>query len=563
MSTTLPSTTFFHELRAGNVRSRRRLDGELGSRLDNTRVAAALDEYASLLDLAGATSYSARAYRRAAALIRDLPVDVVELVRGGRARELRGIGPGIEAKLGELVETGGIAELEELRQSTAHELVAFGRLAGFGPGLASAIGETLEIRTVHELRAAARAGRLREVPGIGPRTEAKIRSALSRPAQPPRNRVLLDRALALSGAIASGMDGHVAGATRRWKDRIDGLAVVVPTRDPADARARFAALPEIVTMISRDRGLTGDGIPVELVLTPPERFGTALLRATGPADYVEALGRLPDAPDERTVYELLGHPYLSPELRDAPPSAAMERLLRLDDIRGDLHCHTTWSDGRASVRDMAEAACARGYAYVAICDHTTNVGVVPGLTADDVRRQGVEIADANEALAPFRVLRGIECDILPDGSLDLPDEILAELDWVQISLHAGQRAPRRELTARVVHAMEHPSARCLSHPTGRLIGHRPENALDLEKAIEAALRTGVALEVNGLPARLDLSAEHTRLAVEAGASIVCSTDAHSPAGLGNMALSAHTARRGHATPERVVNTRALEELLGR
>ncbi len=186
---------------------------------------------------------------------------------------------------------------------------------------------------------------------------------------------------------------------------------------------------------------------------------------------------------------------------------------------------------------------------------------MPGLDADDLRRQAEEIAATNEELAPFRVLRGIECDIVGDGELDLPDDILAELDWVQLSLHAGQRTPRRELTARVVHAMQHPAVRCLSHPTGRLIGHRPENALDLERTFETALATGVALEVNGLPARLDLSGEHVREAIAAGIRIACSTDAHSVRGLANMPLSVHTARRGGATAADVVNTLPLPELL--
>jgi DNA polymerase (family 10) len=212
---------------------------------------------------------------------------------------------------------------------------------------------------------------------------------------------------------------------------------------------------------------------------------------------------------------------------------------------------------------MGRAARDRGYDYLAICDHTRNVRVVPGLDADELRRQGEEIAVANELLAPFRILRGTECDILPDGRLDLPDDVLAELEWVQLSLHAGQRAPRRELTARVTDAMRHPTVRCLSHPTGRLIGHRPENALDLERTIETALETGVALEVNGLPDRLDLRDAHVRVAIEAGIKITCSTDAHSIAGLNNMALSVHTARRGRAGTADVLNTRPLDDVLGR
>jgi DNA polymerase (family X) len=285
------------------------------------------------------------------------------------------------------------------------------------------------------------------------------------------------------------------------------------------------------------------------------------VRATGSPEYVAALEPLPDAPNEEAVYRALEIPCCPPELREEPFRGKPPRLVAADDIRGDLHCHTTWSDGRASVEEMGRAARERGYGYLAICDHTPAVGAVRGLTADDVRRQAEEIAAANELLAPFRVLRGIECDILPDGRLDLPDDVLAELEWVQASVHGGQRMPRRELTKRVVEALRNPSVRCLSHPKGRYINRRPENALDLERVFEVALEEGVALEVNGLPDRLDLRGAHVRDALRAGVEIVCSTDAHSVRGLGNMALSIATARRGWATAGHVVNTRPLRAVL--
>ena len=272
------------------------------------------------------------------------------------------------------------------------------------------------------------------------------------------------------------------------------------------------------------------------------------------------MSRSREAPDEQAVYRALGLPWCPPELREDPFRGAPPDLVELTGIRGDLHCHTTWSDGRESVEEMARAARERGYEYLAICDHTPAVGAVRGLSPDDVRRQGEEIAAANELLAPFRVLRGIECDILPDGRLDLPDDTLAELDWVQASVHGGQRMPRRELTKRVEEALRNPYVRCLSHPTGRIINRRPENALDLPRIFELALEQRVALEVNGLPARLDLSGEHVREAVEAGVEIVCSTDAHSTRGLDNMMLSVMTARRGWATPAQVLNTRPLRSL---
>jgi DNA polymerase (family X) len=213
--------------------------------------------------------------------------------------------------------------------------------------------------------------------------------------------------------------------------------------------------------------------------------------------------------------------------------------------------------------EMATAARDLGYEYLAICDHTPNVRVVPGLDADDLRRQGEEIAEVNDALTPFRVLRGTEVDIRSDGTLDLPDDMLAELDWVQLSLHAGQRQSREELTRKVTEAMRHPAVRALSHPKGRIINHRPPNALDLERTFEVALETGVAVETNGLPDRLDLSGPEIRLAVDAGVPIVVSTDAHSVRGLGNMRLAVHTARRGWATAPDVVNTRPLAEVLAR
>jgi DNA polymerase (family X) len=528
--------------------------------LDNARVAATLDEYAALLELAGATSFSSRAYRRAAELIRTLPVPVLELARAGRVRELRGIGPGIEARLRELAESGRISELEELRARSSPELAALGRMLGFGAKLGAAIGSTLGITTPEELREAVSQGRLREVPGIGPRTEAKIKQALERDQLSPSKPLLLNRAKALTERIAYALGGVPAGDARRWKDASDRLAVVVVTARPDEIRARFAALAEIV-LVQGDVGVTLEGTPVELVLAAPNSLGTALVRATGSEEYVQTLEPLPEAPDEEAVYERLRMPYLPPELRELPAPTEPPQLIEIADVRGDLHCHTTWSDGRASVLEMGRAARDRGYDYLAICDHTRNVRVVPGLDADELRRQGEEIAAANELLAPFRILRGTECDILPDGRLDLPDDVLAELEWVQLSLHAGQRAPRRELTARVTDAMRHPAVRCLSHPTGRLIGHRPENALDLERAIATALETGVALEVNGLPDRLDLRDEHVRVAIEAGVKITCSTDAHSIAGLNNMALSVHTARRGRAGAADVLNTRPLQDVL--
>jgi DNA polymerase (family X) len=542
-----------------------RVPGKLRT-VENPEIADRLDAFASLLELGDANPYTARAYRRAAETIRAAAVPVADLVRSGRARELRGSGPGIEARLRELVDTGAIAELAELERELAPDLVGLGRYLGLGAKRSVELARGLGVRTADELREAAAAGRLRSVPGIGPKTEAQLLEALAREAQPrPRQGLLLNRARELVGAIASPLDGEPAGDVRRWRDSCELLAVVCPAQDPRPVLARFAGLPQIVALVEQEvrraLGVTVEGVPVELVVAEPERFGTALVRATGSPAYVAPLEPLPEGPDEEAVYRALGLPWCPPELREEPFRGEPPPLVEQDDIRGDLHCHTTWSDGRASVEEMARAARERGYDYLAICDHTPAVGAVPGLTADDLRRQAEEIAAANELLAPFRVLRGIECDILPDGRLDLPDAALAELDWIQASVHGGQRMPRREMTKRVEEALRNPYVRCLSHPKGRYINRRPENSLDLERVFEVALEEQVALEVNGLPDRLDLSGEHVRDALRAGLQIVCSTDAHSVRGLGNMTLSVATARRGWATATEVVNTQPLSAIL--
>ena len=518
--------------------------------MDNREIADRLDAFASLLDLGDANPYTARAYRRAAETIRGLAVPVAELVASGKVRELRGIGSGIEARLRELVETGEIRELAELERELAPDLIGLGRYLGLSAKRSVELARALEVHTADELREAAAEGRLRDVPGIGPRPRRSCskRWRASRILSPVRDFC----------STALGARRRDRGrARRRARRRRQAVARFLRAaggrafgRGGRTGAERFASLPQVVALVERDEqralGVTIEGVPIELIVAEPRRFGTELIRATGSADYVAALEPLPDGPDEQAVYDALGVPWCPPELREAPFRGEPPRLLELTDIRGDLHCHTTWSDGRASVEEMALAALERGYEYLAICDHTPAVGAVHGLSADEVRRQGEEIAAANEKLAPFRVLRGIECDILPDGRLDLPDDVLAELDWVQASVHGGQRMPRREMTKRVEEALLNPHVSCLSHPKGRYINRRPENALDLERVFEIALARGVALEVNGLPDRLDLRGEYVRQALAAGVRIVCSTDAHSVRGLGNMLLSVATARRGWA-----------------
>ena len=305
------------------------------------------------------------------------------------------------------------------------------------------------------------------------------------------------------------------------------------------------------------------GIAVELVVAPPERFGTELLRATGSPEYVASLGELPEAPDEEGVYALLGLPWCPPELREAALLRAPPALVELADIRGDLHCHTTWSDGKASVEEMAIAARDLGYEYIAICDHTPNVRVVPGprrrraarTGGGDRRRERVARAVQGAARDRVRHPQRRRRSIFPTT---------CSRSSTGCSSHSTRASARRadRLTKKVTEAMRHPAVRCLSHPKGRIINHRPPNALDLERVLEVALEEGVALETNGLPDRLDLRDEEVRLAVESGVQVVCSTDAHSVRGLGNMRLAVATARRGWAGPGQILNTRGLDEVLG-
>ncbi len=532
--------------------------------LTNSEIADRLSLFAALLELAETSPFAVRAYVRASELVRSTPASVSELVRTGRIREFRGIGTGIEAKLRELVETGEIAELRALEAELDPDLVGYGRLLGLSAKRMLGIARALNVDSVAAFKDAVAAGRLSEAAGVGPATEVKIRAALESELKAPRG-LTLNRSRPLAHLIAAALEGEIAGSARRFWELTYELAVVCAADDPVPVLARFELLPAIVAVLERsDRhavGLTVEGVPVTLVVATPQTFGTELFRATGSAEYVAALEPLPDAPDEASLFERLGLAHCPPELREAAFAAPPPGLVDRPDIKGDLHCHTSWSDGKATVHAMALAAQARGYEYLAICDHTPNVRVVPGLTSDELARQGEEIAEVNELLAPFRILRGVECDIRADGTHDVEDRLLAELDWVQLSLHAGQRRPASELTRMVTEAMRHPAVRALSHPKGRILNHRPENALDLDEVFAVAKETGVALEVNGLPDRLDLSATHVREALVAGVELVLNSDAHSEQGLERLDLAVATARKGGTTVASVVNCRPVGTIL--
>src|SRR3954451_19889677 len=325
--------------------------------MDNAQIADRLDAFATLLELNEASPYTTRAYSRAAETIRGVALPVAELVTAGRARELRGIGPGIEARLRELVETGAIAELAELERDLAPDLVGFGRFLGLGAKRVVELARALEVRTADELREAIANGRLRTAKGVGPKTEARLLEALAREDDPrPRQGLRLNRAWELAGAVAAALGGTPAGDVRRWRVSCEHVSVVCASADPAATIASFTELSAVVALLERDErravGLTVEGVSVELVIADDASFGTALLRATGSVEYVAALEPLPDAPDEEGVYRALGLRWCPPELRERPFADTPPPLIGLDEIRGDLHSHTTWSDGRATVEEM-------------------------------------------------------------------------------------------------------------------------------------------------------------------------------------------------------------------
>ena len=488
----------------------------------------------------------------------------------GESRELRGIGAGIDSRLRELVETGQIAELVELERELAPDLVGLGRYLGLSARRVCRARAVAGLRTARELREAAAAGRLRSVPGIGPTTEARLLEVLAREdVARPREGLLLSRARELVGRIADALDGQAAGEVRRWRDSCSHLAVVCAADDPRAVLARFAELPQIVAVIEQSErravGVTLEGVPIELVAAA----AAGVRNRTGARHRLPGLRRRPRAASRGRRF---GDGRVRPAraCRGVRPSCARQpfrgeppALVELGAIRGDLHCHTTCSDGTRQRRGDGPR---RGDARLRVPGDLRPHARRRRRPGPDARRRPPpgrrDRAPSTSSLRPFRVLRGIECDILPDGRLDLPDDVLAELDWVQASVHGGQRMPRREMTERVEAGTAQPT-RPLPQPSRRAATSTagPRTPSTSSGSTRSRSSEGVALEVNGLPLRLDLSGEHVRDALAAGVRIVCSTDAHSVRGLDNMRFSVATARRGWATAANVLNTQPLAVVL--
>ncbi|MDX6598121.1 MAG: polymerase [Gaiellales bacterium] len=564
----------------------------------NLDIAAVFDELADLYELDGAVVHRVLAYRGAAKSAREAMVSVAAMTRKGRVTELAGIGKTLEEKLVALLETGTIPALEKLRGKYPPGLLEMTRLPGLGPKRARRLFAELGIDSPATLRAAAEGQHLRGLKGFGPKFEESVLSSLNAGiAERPAQRVLLHRALTVGEQIVAALRAHpaaerveLAGSARRQADSVKDLDIIATASDPGALVRALGDLDEIEAASAPNehaaRGRTHAGIPVDLRVVEPANFGNLLQHFTGSQAHNVALreaavrrglhvseyGILDDetgetlhCATEEEVYERLGLPYPEPELREnrgeLAPGFEPPRLVTVDDLRGDLHMHTIASDGRNTIEEMARAALARGYEYIAITDHSATHGFGDHVTPDELERQIERVAAVNERLKGegITVLAGTETNILPNGSPDYDDALLARLDWVVGSVHTAFGTPTAEMTKRMVAAIEHPYIDVIGHPTGRKIQRRAGYGLDLDAVIAAAARTGTMLEINSAPDRRDLDDVNARAAAQAGVLLTIDSDAHGANTMHHVRWGVATARRAWLTPENVANTRPWPE----
>jgi DNA polymerase (family 10) len=567
----------------------------------NAQIAEALDELADLYELDGAIIHRVVAYRNAAKAVRDASQSIVALARERRATELPGIGGIIQEKVLALADSGEIPALEKLRAKFPPGLVELMHLRGLGPKRARRLFDELGIESPEGLRAAAQEHRISALKGFGMKAEAALLEALDeRDLEGPQRRVVLDRALAIGEQVVAALREHpaavrveLAGSARRMAETVKDLDVIATATDPAALARAAAALPLIESAgTPGEAGVrlqTHTGLMVDLRIVEPDQFGNALQHLTGSKQHNMALrdfavrrglhvseyGVLDDAdgdthhcPTEAEVYALLGMAYIEPELREnrgeleaaLNGGAGLPELVEIADLRGDLHCHTNASDGTASIEDMALAARDAGYEYLAITDHSASMGFGADVTPERLLSQ-IERIRVLE-IPGIELLAGSEVNILPDGSPDYEDELLAQLDWVIASVHTSFRMSREQMTRRIVRAIEHPLIDCIGHLSGRKLEERIPYEFDFEEVLDAAVRTGTMLEINSNPLRRDLNEIHTRAAAAAGVPIVINCDAHRVAGFEVARYGVATARRAWLSATQIANSRPWADLAG-
>lgn len=566
--------------------------------MTNHELAETFRLIADLLDIKGEVIYVTLAYRKAADSLDTLGRDVNDVWREGKLREVPGVGKAIADKIDELLTTGHLAFLDNLEAEVPPSLAELLQVPDLGPKKIAMFWRSANITTLAQLEAAARAGQLRSLPGMGPKSEAKILAGIESLARRsdriplgtawPLAEAMLDQMRRVAGVHAA----EVAGSLRRMRESIGDIDILVATDDPTPVMAAFVGQPQVIRILGQGSSKSSvefsNGLRAQLWVHPPARFGTALQYATGSKDHNVRLRELALAQglslsdqaivqpgggelvyaQEEEVYAALGLPWIPPELREdrgeiqAGRGARLPNLVTLDQVRAELHSHSTWSDGKVSIREMAEAARARGRQVLAITDHSGGLGVTGGLRVADIARQRAEIDAVQQEMGDsLRLLQGTEVEIRADGTLDYPDEVLAGFDLVIASLHVSLRQPREQVTQRLLNAVRNPHVDIIGHPTGRLIPNRDGADLDMDAVLQAAAVTGVALEINANPQRLDLNDIYVRRAVDLGITLSINTDAHHPDHLEFLRFGVATARRGWASPDRIINTWPVADLM--
>lgn len=564
--------------------------------IHNADVAAVFEEIADLLDLKGENPFRSRAYRNAARMIRDLGRELRDMVDAGeKLTELPGIGEDLAKKIEEVVRTGKCQALEDLRSESTPGILELLRLPGLGPKRVKLLNQKLGIANLEQLEAAARDGKIRGLPGFGEKSEQKLLEALKARALTGKRFLLAavepyaDALAAHLGKVRGVKQVALAGSFRRRKETVGDLDVLVVARNGSEVADAFVTYDEVQHVLAKgdtkSSVLLRSGIQVDLRVVEEKSFGAALNYFTGSKAHNIAVRRLGQqrglkineygvfreeqyvcGQTEEEVYGAVGLPYIPPELREdtgeieAAQKAQLPKLVTLEDIHGDLHVHTTESDGQNTLEEMALAARARGYKYLAVTDHSKRLTVARGLDAKRLRKQIEQVDRINEKLKGCVLLKGIEVDILENGDLDLPDEVLKDLDLVIGAVHSHFNLPEARQTERIMRAMDNPYFTMLAHPSGRLLLEREGYAVDMSRLLEHAKKRGCYMELNAHPMRLDLDDSYCRAARDLGVLICINTDAHSIAELANIRFGVGQARRGWLEPQHVLNTRSYSEI---
>jgi DNA polymerase (family X) len=556
----------------------------------NADVADQFDLLADFLELEGSDQFRPLAYRRAAQRMRETGGSIAQLALDGKAKDLSGIGKTIEEKIVEIVEQGRIDALTKREARTPPDVVEFMHLPGLGPKTARRIWQELGVETLDDLKRAAETEQLRTLTGLGPKTEQNVLKALATPKKTIEKKPLLGRALPAVRAVVADLREHPAadqvseaGSVRRLKEQVRDLDIIATASDPVALIEHFTQLPWVDEIVAKGKTkatvVASDGLRFDLRVVPPESYGNLLHHFTGSKQHNVALreeavrrklsiseygiqntetGEVFTDKTEEAMFKRLGYPWIPPELREnmgeleAAREGRLPELVDLADIRGDLHSHSTWSsDGKNTIEEMASEAKRLGRTYIAVTDHSHY------LRDGRLEAQSVEIDEVQKKLGRFKLLKGVEANIRADGSVDVDDDVLADRDWVMASIHSGFD---KDLTDRVLSAMDNPNVDCIGHLTGRKLNRREPADVDLERVVEKALETGTFLEINAQPDRLDLRDAHARLAGEAGVKIVISSDSHEIPALSNLEFGVAQARRAWLGPDQILNTRPWGEV---